>query len=165
MIIAIGGVSTAGKTTLAGQLRNFFQNKKVSILCQDDFVKPVEQIPLIENRIDWESPDSIDHMRFRDAIEAEKRENDIVIVEGLMVFWDPLTQALFDKNVFIEISYSLFMKRKNSDYRWGNEPDWYIGHIWQSYLQYGLPTNRKNIVSVDGNKRIDLTPILNYLEQ
>jgi nicotinamide/nicotinate riboside kinase len=165
MIIAIGGVSTAGKTTLAGQLRNFFHNKKVSILCQDDFVKPVEQIPLIENRIDWESPDSIDHIRFREAIVAEKRENDIVIVEGLMVFWDPLTQALFDKNVFIGISNSLFRKRKNSDYRWGNEPDWYVEHIWQSYLQYGLPKNTENIVTVDGNKRIELTPILNYLEQ
>ena len=165
MIIAIGGVSTAGKTTLAGQLRNHFHNKKTSILCQDDFVKPVEQIPLIKNRINWEHPDSIEHIRLRDAIEAERRENDILIVEGLMIFWHPFTQSLFDKNIFIEIDYSLFRERKDNDYRWGDEPDWYVEHIWKSYLQFGVPTNRKNTHFVDGNKAIDLIPIINYIEQ
>jgi nicotinamide/nicotinate riboside kinase len=165
MIIAIGGVSTAGKTTLAGHLRNYFQQKKTSILCQDDFVKPVELIPLINNRINWEHPDSIDHIRFKDAIEAEKRENDVVIVEGLMVFWHPLTQPLLDKKIFIEIDYSLFRKRKNIDYRWGDEPDWYIEHIWKSYMQFGLPINKNGVLFVNGNKRLVLNQIISYLEQ
>ncbi|PKP54257.1 MAG: hypothetical protein CVT92_00445 [Bacteroidetes bacterium HGW-Bacteroidetes-1] len=165
MIIAIGGVSTAGKTTLASQLRHYFHKKKTSLLCQDDFVKSVEQIPMIKDRIDWEIPASIDHIRFRDAILAEKKENDIVIVEGLMVFWHPEINRLFDKKLFIEIDYQLFMKRKNDDYRWGNEPDWYIAYIWNSYKQYGIPSDKVNILIINGNKTIQLNPIIKYLQQ
>ncbi|MBK8778261.1 MAG: hypothetical protein IPO25_12950 [Saprospiraceae bacterium] len=39
MIIGIGGVSRAGKTTLANQLSKRIKGKTIGILKQDDFVK------------------------------------------------------------------------------------------------------------------------------
>ena len=75
MIIGIGGVSRAGKTTLAEWLRNQFPEKKTHIICQDDFVFPTDRIPRINNRINWEHPDSIDHEAFRKSIIAESKLN------------------------------------------------------------------------------------------
>lgn len=165
MIIAIGGVSTAGKTTLAKQLRDYFRHKKVITLCQDDFVKPVELIPSINGRIDWEHPDSIDHVRFLNAVVAESRENDLVIAEGLLIYWfEPLCK-MFDKRLFVTIDYQLFVKRKANDNRWGHEPDWYIEHIWQSYLKHGQIEKVSSILQIDGSKHISLAPIINYLNE
>lgn len=165
MIIAIGGVSTAGKTTLAQQLRDHFHNKKTITLCQDDFVKPVDQLPSINGRIDWEHPDSIDHDRFLNTIIAESKENDIVIAEGLLIYWFQPVCKLFDKRLFITIDYPTFVKRKARDNRWGHEPEWYIEHIWKSYLEYGQVEKVSSILQIDGNKHILLQPVINYLEQ
>ncbi len=165
MIIAIGGVSTAGKTTLAKQLRDYFQNKKVITLCQDDFVKPVEQLPTINGRIDWEHPDSIDHERFLHAIMAENKENDLVIAEGLLIYWFQPLCKMFDKQLFVTIDYQTFVKRKAHDNRWGHEPEWYIEHIWNSYLKFGQIAQLNSIFQIDGSRHISLQPIINYLNQ
>ena len=36
-----------------------------------------------------------------------------------------------------DIPKELFLKRKALDKRWGEFPEWYMEHIWQSYLVYG----------------------------
>lgn len=136
MVIAIGGVSRAGKTTLANRLRNQIIDKSVTILCQDDFVQDLAKIPKIQERVDWEHPDSIDHEALYKAIVAAQKEFDIVIVEGLLVYYDSKTVALYDKKVFIEIDYDTFLYRKEKDHRWGIEPAWYIVHIWESFFKY-----------------------------
>jgi len=164
MIIAIGGVSTAGKTTLAKQLREHFHDYKVITLCQDDFVKPVDEIPVIQNRVDWEHPDSIDHERFMSAIIAEKNENDIVIAEGLMIYWHQPLLKYFDKRIFVEVDHATFLHRKAKDNRWGHEPDWYINHIWKNYLLFGKPPENESYLSITGNWSITLKPILAYLK-
>ncbi|MBZ0243851.1 MAG: hypothetical protein K8F24_11590, partial [Bacteroidales bacterium] len=105
MIIGIGGASRAGKTTLAEWIRKQFPHQKTQILCQDDYVFPTRLIPRIQDRIDWEHPDSVDHEALRKAIIAEAKSNDLVIVEGLMVFHDQLTNALYDKMLFVEIDF------------------------------------------------------------
>lgn len=136
MVIAIGGVSRAGKTTLANRLRNQVIDKSVTILCQDDFVQDLAKIPKIQDRVDWEHPDSIDHEAFREAIIEADKKFDIVIVEGLLVYYDSKTIALYDKKIFVEIDYDTFLYRKERDHRWGIEPAWYIIHIWESFFKY-----------------------------
>lgn len=163
MIIAIGGVSTAGKTTLASRLREHFQDRNVSLLCQDDFVFPVEQIPRIKNRVDWEHPDSIDHQKLLQAILAEHKQNDIVIVEGLMVFWHEESRKHFDKCIYIEISRSLFLERKSVDTRWGYEPKWYVEHIWKSFRKYGIPEHQTKMLKLDGSKNIELNQVIKFI--
>lgn len=164
MIIAIGGVSTAGKTTLASRLRDAFTNKNVSLLCQDDFVHSVELIPKIKDRIDWEHPDSINHKKMLQAIIAEKAQNEILIVEGLMIFWHQETIKWFDKSIFIEIPQEIFRRRKAVDNRWGNEPEWYIDHIWNSFQQYGIPQDKSNMLQLNGQIPISMEKVLQYLK-
>ncbi len=164
MIIAIAGVSQAGKSTLAGRLRNALGNNKTTILCQDDFVRDIELIPEINHHIDWEHPDSIDHVKFRETIAAEAQRNQYVIVEGLMVLWDEETRKLFDKCIFIEIDKPTFIKRKLVDDRWGIEPEWYVEHIWKSFLQFGQKPDDQDCIVVDGCKPIVLDYVIDYLK-
>jgi uridine kinase len=137
MIIGIGGVSRAGKTSYAERLKKIFTKKRVIILSQDDFVFPENQIPKIKDRTDWECPESIDFDKFYETITISSRGHDIVIVEGLLIFYQSRITDLFDITYFLEIDKDTFMKRKSDDTRWGKEPDWYLEHIWNSYLKFG----------------------------
>jgi uridine kinase len=165
MIIGIGGVSTAGKTTTANRIRKLFDGLRVSIICQDDFVKPVNEIPVIGERVDWEHPDSVDHSKLFNTILAEKQVNDIVIAEGLMIFYHKEIDVLFDKRIFITIDFNTFKQRKAIDNRWGHEPEWYINHIWDSYLKFGQVTNPNDTLILDGTLKIPDAALKTYLKR
>lgn len=166
MIIGIGGVSMAGKSTLAAAIKTQYPRKKVSVLCQDDYVFSQSQIPKIDEKTDWENPTSIDFDDFLASLLARKMEYDVVIAEGLFAFYDSMLSSYYDKKLFIEISESAFYERKRKDERWGIEPDWYIQHIWESYLKFGvLPENQKGILVLDGSKSIDIDNLMNYLNK
>ena len=64
MIIGIGEVSNAGKTTLATRLKEKLSPLRISVLCQDNFARPTFEIPLINDHVDWEVPESIDLARY-----------------------------------------------------------------------------------------------------
>lgn len=140
IIIGIGGVSRAGKTTLGKLIRNWYSDLTISILEMDAFVFPESQIPKIRNEVDWEIPASVDFKSMALEISRKKSQNDMVIVEGILIFYDDILNALFDRKIFIDLSYEDFIARKLLDTRW-NEPEWYIQHIWTSYIIYG----RKNV--------------------
>ncbi len=165
MIIGIGGVSTAGKSSLAFQLRKHFSPKaKVKILCQDDFILPESEIPRIKKHIDWECPKSIDHEMYFQAIRRERKVNDIVISEGLFAFNDERVSSLYDKRIFLMIERETFWKRKLADLRWGKEPEWYIEHIWNNYLKFGkIASERENVLRLHSDSKVDLEKVLEYL--
>jgi len=163
MIIAIAGVSQAGKSTLAAKLRSLLGHNRVTILCQDDFVKEVQQIPKINDHVDWEHPHSIDHDLLRVTMIAEAQRTEFVIVEGLMMLWDKQTRSLFDKCLFIEIDKETFIRRKLLDQRWGIEPEWYMEHIWQSYLRFGQLPEGLNCLRLNGCKDVNNSLLLDYI--
>jgi uridine kinase len=166
MIIGIGGVSTAGKSSLAFQLRKHFSpGAKVKILCQDDFIRPESEIPQIQRHIDWECPESIDHDMYFQAIQRERKVNDIVISEGLFAFNDERVSGLYDRRIFLMISKETFWKRKSADLRWGKEPEWYIEHIWNNYLKFGkIASERDNVLRLCSDDKLKLQTVLNYLQ-
>jgi uridine kinase len=164
MIIGIGGASTSGKSWLATKIKLKYPDKKVKILCQDDFVLASAQLPKIKDHFDWEIPESINFDRYLEAVLRCYIGYDIVIAEGLMVFYDQRLVRLFDKKIFIEISKSTFMKRKVDDLRWGREPDWYIEHIWESYLKYGvIPKDDPSYLIVKGDGIVDLKGVYEFI--
>jgi len=166
MIIAIGGSSTAGKSTLAAKIGEVYDHKRVKILCQDSYVKPESEIPLIRDHIDWEVPESIDFDKFYRAIVFANMQYDVVIVEGLMIYYNRRTVDLFNKRIFVEIDKATFLKRKSRDLRWGKEPQWYMEHIWSSYLKYGrVPAILNDIFKVDGRHSIDVYSVIRFLEK
>jgi uridine kinase len=164
MIIAIGGVSNSGKSALAAAIQEVFHQESLVVLCQDDFTVAPENMPKIAGRPDWEHPSSIDHTRFRQNILKHHNKGKTVIAEGLMVFHDTETGKLFDRCIFIEISEDCFVSRKKADLRWGAEPDWYIRHIWENYLNYGLPKGISiPLLRINGEYKPDLKSIISYL--
>ncbi len=164
MIIGIGGVSNAGKSTLAKKIRDLYSDKKVRILCQDDFVKPHYELPKIHEHIDWEVPESIDFGFYKSQIKSAAKTCDIVIAEGLFAFWDKNISALYDKKIFVTISEKTFRERKNRDLRWGKEPQWYINHIWNNYLKYGkIEQGLENYLYLSGEKEYPEREITRFL--
>ena len=162
MIIGIGGVSRSGKSFLGKALQEKFSlaGKSVEVLDQDDYVLPSQDIPLIRDHVDWEIPESIDWARFKEAISLAQLRCDIVIAEGLMVFWNESINRIIDKRIIITLSQKEFFNRKRVDLRWGKEPEWYIQHIWDSFLKYGkLPDGMDPDIILDGEKAFDVSEI------
>lgn len=165
MIIGIGGISNAGKSKLAEKIKEHFSGKSVKILCQDNFAVPTHEIPKINEHTNWEIPDSIDFDRFYDEILDESKKYDIVIDEGLFVFYDERLNRLYDKTIYLSISHETFMERKKTDHRWGEEPDWYIEHIWDSHHQFFEKIEeRKAAFQLSGENPIDLKSVIDFLE-
>ncbi len=168
MIVGIGGISRSGKSFLAEQLQHAFEARdySVKVLSQDDFVFPEEQIPKINGHVDWEIPESIDFEAFIEAIKAANHRCDLILLEGLMLFWNSDLLKLLDLCVFIELGKELFVQRKQLDLRWGKEPDWYIEYIWKSYLIYGqLPANVLPELLLDGSRPFDIKQVVHLIQK
>ncbi len=151
MIIGIGGASRSGKTSLAILIKTILENngQTAIVLGQDDYALAEESvIPKIKHRVDWECPESIDFDGYKKDILTKQKEYQNVIAEGLFNFYDADINRLFDVKFFTQISKKTFLKRKKADTRWGIEPNWYIEHIWKSYLKYGRTILEDPFVSV-----------------
>ncbi|WP_436515362.1 uridine kinase family protein [Ekhidna sp. To15] len=136
-IIGIGGCSRSGKSSLACRIKEQLSSKQVLLLDMDDYVFPASQIPKIQDRTDWERPESVDYYRLCQAIEENGSAYDVIVVEGILVFANQQLLSLFDTTVWIQVSKETFLDRRRKETRWGDEPDWFLEHVWKSHLQYG----------------------------
>lgn len=151
MIIGIGGVSRSGKTFLAKILKDFYQESEVNILNQDDYIFHENLIPRIRGEIDWECPESIDFDWFLKDIVRASTISDIVIVEGFLIYYDKRIKDILDRKIYLSISKELYLRRKIHDKRWGDFPDWYMDHIWNSFLIYGkIVKDQEDYFHMDG---------------
>jgi len=169
MIIAIGGVSRAGKSTLSELLKAKLEQmgNRVVIIEQDKYVNPVKDIPKVRDKTDWESPLSINFAKFKKAILAAAKKYDHVIAEGLLVYYDQKLNKIYDRCIFIEIPKALFVERKKIDLRWGSEPEpgWYIDHIWSSYRSYGKNNLPADHLKLSGKHKFDLSKVMDVFVQ
>ena len=162
MIIGIGGVSRAGKSELAHRLKAIFESegKTVDIFALDDFVKAKEDIPMVKDRIDWEHPEGIDYKSLFDTVKLAKSRYDVIITEGHLIFSDENLNQLFDRKLFLRIKRDVFLERRKRETRWGEEPDWYLNHVWDAYLEFGqYPEINKEVLDCNDlipDKEVDL---------
>ncbi len=162
--IGIGGVSRAGKTTLSNYILGLYPKKRSLIISMDDFVLEANKIPKIKDRVDWETPASVDYEQIKKRIEEAVDEYDFVITEGILIFYSEKVNQLFDKRIFIDIPKSLFYIRRHSETRWGEEPKWYIDYVWESYLNYGqLKENFNDTLYIRGDEDFSVLMIDEHL--
>jgi nicotinamide/nicotinate riboside kinase len=162
--IGIGGVSRAGKTTLSNYILSLYPNKKTLIIPMDEYVIEQDKIPRIKDRIDWETPASVDYDRIKQKIKESVNDYDLVITEGILIFYSEDLNQLFDKRIFLDIPKSLFYIRRHSDKRWGEEPKWYIDYVWESYLKYGrLKETFSDTIYLSGHEDFSALLIDEYL--
>lgn len=139
LIIGIGGASRSGKSTLALQLQAEYeaQGLSVAVFHQDNFAFPESQLPHIRDHLDWDRPESMDFRRLEaDMMHAIERV-EVVIAEGILIFYDPQINRLFNRRIFIEIDKALFLEHRAQETRWGQEPDWYADYVWECHLRWG----------------------------
>jgi uridine kinase len=161
-LIAIGGVSQSGKSTLANLLSTSLDNSVV--LHQDDFVKTEERIPKINDRIDWEHPDSIDWDQWRSAISNALTSNDFVIIEGLFSFYHTIINQQIQIGIFLTIDRSTFLQRRRNETRWGSEPDWFIHHVWEAHQKFGKAPLTMKVTIIDQFKEDTLNQIMKRIK-
>ena len=165
MVIGIGGISNSGKSLLANKIAQHFSEQSVKVLCQDDFAIPTPDIPKIKNHADWEIPDSINFDRFYNEILKVRKAFEIVIDEGLFVFYEERLNRLYDKMIYLSISKETFLERKRLDLRWGKEPEWYIEHIWNNHHKYfEKVSKRKEAFQLSGENPVDYQAVFDYLD-
>ena len=145
-VIAIGGVSRSGKSTLADWL--VIQLKNATVLHQDEYTLPKDQLPEINGIPDWEVPESIDWDAWHKAITQAKKHYDYVIIEGILVFANTNINALIDQPIFLNIDKENFLKRRLKEKRWGKETEWFIEYVWEAHLKYGLPPSDLQAIQI-----------------
>ena len=101
---------------------------------------------------------------FLQAVRREKQNNDIVISEGLFAFHDDNLSKLYDKKLFLFVDKDTFKLRKLRDKRWGKVPEWYIDHIWDSYIIKGRAKDAKGVKKIDAAQLFDLDDIVKFIK-
>jgi uridine kinase len=159
LVIGIGGISRSGKTTLSIQLANVLGD--CNVIHQDHYNAAV--LPRIRNHIDWEIPDAVDYRSLLEDIKKARPLHSCIIVEGILIFSNAKLNAIFDKRIVISLPEAEFKKRKAKDLRWGREPNWYIDHIWSSFLIYGYPPERSEYIELNGEHPYTALDVRNLL--
>lgn len=146
ILIGIGGISRAGKSELAKYLKNNLSD--VEIIHQDDFVKKEKQIPKIKGRIDWEHPDSIDWNKLKTSILKSLENNSHTILEGIFAFYNSNLETKMSLKIQLSLDKKRFLELKKNDNRWGEEPAWFIEHIWDSNQLHGTPNSQSQLLKI-----------------
>ncbi|MCE7997210.1 MAG: hypothetical protein HEP71_34940 [Roseivirga sp.] len=160
-IIAIGGVSRSGKTSLAFWLHQ--QLPKSMVLSQDNFVFPEHMIPQIKERTDWENPNSIDWSAWKKAIDSNIPDCEYLILEGLFAFQEQAQPIPVTYQYYLSIDREEFLEEREKEQRWGYEPLWFIEHVWKSHFVYGLPAPSHNATKYHNISAADYQQILDQV--
>lgn len=172
MIIGIGGVSRAGKTTLSNFIKKKLR-KKTYVLHLDHYIKesshwdffakyPAFYLSMIYKKFDMEHPETIDFTRLYDDILLHSQENEVVIAEGFLITYDQRIRSILDKYIHIKLTKEEFLKRRMNDFKRNNE--WYANHVWNSFMKYGNHYHNLNHIVLDGNQQVDNDAVLRFLQ-
>lgn len=154
--IGIGGLSRAGKTSLAYFIQSQLLPHRSIIIHQDNYPNPERQIPRINELIDWEHPQSLNELEMLKDIHNAALVHSYIIIEGIFAFAYPQITKLYHCGFEVQIDKECFLERKNDDHRWGIEPHWYKNHIWDSHFKYRLITEQTfPFIIVNGKEAFD----------
>ncbi len=131
-VIGIGGVSRSGKSSFATliQIMLLSAGKSTRVFDMDDYMVAIEKIPKIRDRTDWEHSNSVDWDKLIGEIHLTPEV--VVIVEGIFVFANDDLLHMLDIKIKMNITRETFLERRKAETRWGEEPEWYLEHVWRS---------------------------------
>ena len=141
MIIGICGGTGSGKTTVAQKIIASVGAGNVVYLQQDAYYRNLGDMPLeLRHKVNFDHPDAIDinlmtnhlealragesieqptydyatHSRKAETIHVEPRP--VIIVEGILVFFDPQMRRLMDMKIFVDCDADIrFIRRLDRD--------------------------------------------------
>jgi uridine kinase len=141
MIIGISGGTGSGKTTVTQKIIASVGADNVVYLQQDAYYRNLGDMPLeLRHKVNFDHPDAIDislmmnhmealragenieqptydyatHSRRAESIHVEPRP--VIIVEGILVFFDPQMRRLMDLKIFVDCDADIrFIRRLDRD--------------------------------------------------
>ena len=141
MIIGICGGTGSGKTTVARRILENVSEEQVVYLQQDSYYRNLGEMPLeLRRQINFDHPDALDNDLFINHVRSLKageaidmplydytthtrtaetkhiEPKQVTIVEGILVFSDPVLRELMDVKIFVDTADDLrFIRRLQRD--------------------------------------------------
>lgn len=167
LVIGICGASGSGKSTLARELESKL-NKRCVYLKQDSYYKDHSDMSFEERvHINYDEPEAFEHDVLRDDIftlregrsitakdydytehrrcdsGVEIQPADVVLIEGIHVFYDEAVRDLLDFKIYIQVDPDVcLLRRVKRDIRDRGRS---IEGIYQQYLETVKPMYEKHI--------------------
>jgi uridine kinase len=172
-LLGVAGGSGSGKTTVAEHLANVLGGPDVALVRMDAYYRDRPDLSAAQRRaIDYDHPDAFDWPLLVEHVQAlragsavdvpiydfahDRRRTEtmrvepgrIVVVEGILVLYDPDLRAAFDLRVFVDTDADVrFIRRLQRDVADRGRSvdsviDQYLATVRPGHLQFVEPTKR-----------------------
>ncbi len=154
LIIGIGGGTGSGKSTIAAEIQRRLAPLMVTIVNQDKFFKPREEMPTYFSEFfrkpcpDFNRPDSI----YADRMIAHCQKlngMDVAVLEGILMLYYPEMRQLMDLSCYVSLDLDeMLIRRTKRNLAAGYGGDYEeIAHynlecVTRQHLRYNAPTER-----------------------
>lgn len=142
ILITIAGGTASGKTTVVDEIIAHFQKKDVTVLCQDNYYKEQDDLPLeIRKKMNYDHPNSFDmELLYQDLssliaghtiqspvydFKLHTRKKDefntigptkVIILEGILSLYDKAIRDISDIMIYVESDPDIrFIRRLKRD--------------------------------------------------
>lgn len=137
LMVGVAGGSGSGKTTVARKVAERLTDISVASVSMDAYYRNMTHLTFDERKqLNWDHPDVVDMKLLADQLEAlaggaaidkpvydfvthlrtERTEAvagaDVVIVDGILLYWDARVRALFDMKVFVDVEADIRLIRR-----------------------------------------------------
>jgi len=137
LIVGVAGGSGSGKSTVARKVAELLTDISVASVSMDAYYRNMTHLTFDERKqLNWDHPDVVDMELLGDQLEAlaggaaidkpvydfvthsraERTENvsgaDVVIVDGILLYWDPRVRALCDMKIFVDVEADIRLIRR-----------------------------------------------------
>ena len=184
LVIGIAGASGSGKTTLASAILDAIGHHKISFLPHDAYYRDQAELSFEERlKINYDHPDSLEsdllikhilalksgkavkrpvydykqHTRSAEVVAIEPCQ--IIMVEGILIFWEAKLRKMFDMKVFVETDSDIcFIRRLTRDIEERGRTvksvvNQYLTTVRPSYIDFVEPSKRfADVIIPEGGK-------------
>jgi uridine kinase len=137
LIVGVAGGSGSGKSTVARKVAELLTDVSVASVSMDAYYRNMSHLTFDERKqLNWDHPDVVDMELLGDQLEAlasgaaidrpvydfvahlrtARTEPvsgaDVVIVDGILLYWDPRVRALCDIRIFVDVDADIRLIRR-----------------------------------------------------
>jgi uridine kinase len=137
LIVGVAGGSGSGKSTVARKVAELLTDTSVAQLSMDAYYRNMSHLTFEQRKqLNWDHPDVVDMELLSEQLEALARGEaidepvydftthlrtsrtervacaDVVIVDGILLYWDPRVRALCDIRIFVDVEADIRLIRR-----------------------------------------------------
>jgi uridine kinase len=137
LIVGVAGGSGSGKSTVARKVAELLTDISVASVSMDAYYRDMSHLTFEQRKqLNWDHPDVVDMELLGDQLEAlangaaidepvydfttHLRTSrtvrvtcaDVVIVDGILLYWDPRVRALCDMRIFVDVEADIRLIRR-----------------------------------------------------